>query len=110
MTNAARPYLRARQGSVVNTLSYAAMTGSALALVYAGAKAFVSTTTRSFALDLASDGVRVKAVSPGVIMTPFHSNNSSVEWLNKMRDSIPLNKSRPLRSASAPTRFLPQKS
>lgn len=90
MTNAARPYLRARRGSVVNTLSYAAMTGSALALVYSGAKAFVATTTRSFALDLAADGVRVNAVSPGVVMTPFHRNNSSPEWLETMRNAIPL--------------------
>lgn len=90
MTNAARPYLRQRRGTVVNTLSYAAMTGSALALVYSGAKAFVATTTRSFALDLAADGIRVNAVSPGVIMTPFHEKNSPPEWLEKMRNSIPL--------------------
>lgn len=63
MTNIARPYLRERRGSVINTLSYAALTGSARALVYSGAKAFVSTTTRSFALAFADEGIRVNAVS-----------------------------------------------
>jgi 3-oxoacyl-[acyl-carrier protein] reductase len=81
---------RAGGGAIVNTVSYVARTGSARALLYAGAKAFVANVTKGMAIDLAPHNIRVNAVSPGVIMTPFHEQSSSPEWLESMRATIPM--------------------
>lgn len=52
--------------------------------VYASAKAALGMLTRSFALELADDGVRVMAVAPGAIATPRN------EEADELSDQIPL--------------------
>ena len=62
-----------KKGNVINVTSIAARHGGgAGAIIYAGAKGFISTATRGWAKELVGDGIRVNAVSPGVITTPFH--------------------------------------
>jgi 3-oxoacyl-[acyl-carrier protein] reductase len=58
--------------------------------LYGAAKAFVSTMTRVLAKELAPHGVRVNAVSPGVISTDFHARHSSAEQLEGARRGIPM--------------------
>lgn len=91
-SKAAVPHFRqAGAGAIVNTSSIAARNGGGPgAGLYAGAKAFVGNITRNMAKELAGDNIRVNAVSPGVIMTPFHQRFSSPEWLEAMRKTIPL--------------------
>jgi 3-oxoacyl-[acyl-carrier protein] reductase len=80
-------------GAIVNVTSIAARTGGGGgAVVYAAAKAFVSTATRGWAKELAPDKIRVNAVSPGVITTPFHDRYSTAEQLEAMRATIPMNR------------------
>jgi 3-oxoacyl-[acyl-carrier protein] reductase len=80
-------------GSIVNVSSVAARHGGgAGAIVYAGAKGFVSTATHGWAKELAADRIRVNAVSPGVITTPFHERYSTPEQLKAMQASIPMNR------------------
>ena len=81
----------ARRGTIINTTSIAARTGgSDGAGLYGSAKAFVSTFTRVLAKELAPFGVRVNAVAPGVIQTPFHERYSTAEQLDAARRGIPL--------------------
>jgi 3-oxoacyl-[acyl-carrier protein] reductase len=78
-------------GNIINVSSVAARHGGgAGAIVYAGAKGFVSTATRGWAKELAPDNIRVNAVSPGVIATPFHERYTSPEQLKAMEASIPM--------------------
>lgn len=78
-------------GNIINTTSVAARNGGGPgASLYASAKAFVSSFTRGMAKELAGDGVRVNAVAPGVIVTPFHDRHSSDAQLEAMRAGIPM--------------------
>ncbi|MDM0034513.1 glucose 1-dehydrogenase [Variovorax sp. J22P271] len=80
-----------RGGSIVNVSSIAARNGGGPgAYLYAGAKGFVSTATRGLAKELAPDRIRVNAVSPGVIQTPFHDRFSTPQLLESFKAAIPL--------------------
>lgn len=86
------PHLRKQGGGVIiNTTSIAARHGGGMgAVMYASAKAFVSTFTRGLAKELVKDNVRVNAVSPGVIATPFHDRFSTAEQIKAMTATIPM--------------------
>jgi 3-oxoacyl-[acyl-carrier protein] reductase len=80
-----------RRGAIVNIVSIAGHTGGGPgAGVYAAAKAALSAYTKSLAKELAPHGVRVNAVSPGVIATPFHDTFSTPEMMRNFAASIPL--------------------
>jgi 3-oxoacyl-[acyl-carrier protein] reductase len=90
-SRAALPALRASSGQIINVTSISARTGgSAGSALYSSAKAFVSTFTRALATELAADGIRVNAVSPGTIATEFHEVYSSSDKLEATRQRIPL--------------------
>jgi NAD(P)-dependent dehydrogenase (short-subunit alcohol dehydrogenase family) len=60
-----------RTGSIVNMSSAIAETGLARRVSYAASKGAVLALTKSMQVDLAPHGVRVNALLPGTIMTPF---------------------------------------
>jgi NAD(P)-dependent dehydrogenase (short-subunit alcohol dehydrogenase family) len=60
-----------RSGSIVNMSSAIAETGLARRVSYAASKGAVLALTKSMQVDLAPYGVRVNALLPGTIMTPF---------------------------------------
>jgi 3-oxoacyl-[acyl-carrier protein] reductase len=91
MTRAAAPWLERQGGFVINTTSIAARNGGANgAMLYAAAKGFVSTITRGHAKELIGKKIRVNAVSPGVIATPFHERYTDAAAMEAMRKTIPL--------------------
>ncbi len=59
-------------GSIVNVASIRAVVAGANMVQYDTTKAAVTGLTRGLAMDHAPDGVRVNAVCPGPIFTPFH--------------------------------------
>ena len=90
--SAAVPFMRkAGRGNIINVTSIAARHGGgAGAVMYAAAKGFVSTFTRGLAKELVKDNIRVNAVSPGVITTPFHERYSTPAMLESFKATIPM--------------------
>jgi 3-oxoacyl-[acyl-carrier protein] reductase len=89
-SRAAIPHLKANRGFIINTTSVAARTGgSGGAGLYGSSKAFVSAVTRSMARELIPFGIRVNAVAPGVISTPFQERYSTKAQLDAMLATIP---------------------
>ena len=92
MCRAVLPSMRERaRGSIINLTSIAARNGGGGGSdVYATSKAAVSTFTRGLAKEVALDGIRVNAVAPGVISTPFHERHTGEEQMAAMVAGIPM--------------------
>jgi meso-butanediol dehydrogenase/(S,S)-butanediol dehydrogenase/diacetyl reductase len=71
LTQAALPYLKACRGNVVNVSSVAGNVPQPYAAAYSAAKGGLTMMTRSLALELAPDRVRVNAICPGTVDTPL---------------------------------------
>jgi 3-oxoacyl-[acyl-carrier protein] reductase len=59
--------IRTRWGRIVNVSSIAALTGNRGQVNYAAAKGALNSATKALALELASRGITVNAVAPGII-------------------------------------------
>jgi NAD(P)-dependent dehydrogenase (short-subunit alcohol dehydrogenase family) len=71
MTQAARPHLK-KGAAIINTTSVTMYNGSKQLLDYSSTKGAITAFTRSLALNLVKDGIRVNAVAPGPIWTPLN--------------------------------------
>lgn len=91
-SRAAIPFLKkSENASIINYTSNAAWNaGGPGAGIYGTSKAGVHAITRALAKDLAEYGIRVNAVSPGTIDTPFHAQIKSTKpevfasWANSI--------------------------
>jgi NAD(P)-dependent dehydrogenase (short-subunit alcohol dehydrogenase family) len=63
--------IKQRSGSIINMSSCIAEIGLARRVSYAASKGAVLSMTKSMQVDLAQHGIRVNALLPGTIMTPF---------------------------------------
>ncbi len=78
-------------GAIVNISSLAARTGGAGEWVhYAATKGAVDTFTIGLAREVASEGIRVNAVAPGLIATEIHAENGAPDRLQRLSPTIPI--------------------
>jgi len=91
IAQAVAPHMIERgSGVIVNVSSIAARNGGGMgATIYAAAKAAVSTITKGLAKELAPQGIRVNAVSPGTVDNNFHSQFSTRQILDAALAATP---------------------
>ena len=78
------PMIGTRWGRIVNVSSVAALTGNRGQTNYAAAKAGLHGATKSLALELASRGITVNAVAPGIIASPMTAQAFPPETINRL--------------------------
>jgi len=78
-------------GAIVNISSRAAKIGSAGEWVhYAASKGAIDSFTIGLAREVATEGIRVNAVAPGLIDTGLHAANGSPDRLERLAAMIPM--------------------
>jgi NAD(P)-dependent dehydrogenase (short-subunit alcohol dehydrogenase family) len=78
-------------GAIVNISSRAAEYGSAGEWVhYAASKGAIDSFTVGLAREVATEGIRVNAVAPGLVDTELHAANGDPGRLQRMMGSIPM--------------------
>jgi 3-oxoacyl-[acyl-carrier protein] reductase len=110
-SQAAIPHLEAQGGGViVNVGSIAGNDGGGPGSGhYASAKAYIHNLTRHMAKDLAKRGIRVNAIAPGVIRTPFHAATPP-ERMEIMRNATALGRLGEAEDCVGPVLFLASQS
>lgn len=91
----ALPYLIESKGNIVNVSSVAGVRAFPGLLAYCASKAALDQLTYCVALEVASRGVRVNAVNPGVIVTALHRTSGMEEeayanFLERSKTTHPL--------------------
>lgn len=78
------PMMATRWGRVINITSVAGLTGNRGQANYAAAKAGVHGATKSLAIELASRGITVNAVAPGIIATAMSRDAFPRETIERL--------------------------
>ena len=80
-----------RGGAIVNLSSVAARLGAPGEYIdYAAAKGAIDSMTRGLAKEVASEGIRVNAVRPGVIHTDIHAAGGEPDRVERVKASVPM--------------------
>jgi 3-oxoacyl-[acyl-carrier protein] reductase len=78
------PMISKRWGRIINLSSLAAVMGNRGQVNYSAAKAGLHGATKSLALELASRGITVNAVAPGIIVSPMTESAFPKESISNM--------------------------
>ncbi|MBT2653829.1 glucose 1-dehydrogenase [Bacillus sp. ISL-18] len=89
MTKMALPHLK-KGASIINTASITAYHGNEQLLDYSATKGAIVSFTRSLAMSLAKQGIRVNGVAPGPIWTPLIPSTFPEDQVEKFGSDTPL--------------------
>ncbi|MEO8117928.1 MAG: 3-oxoacyl-ACP reductase FabG [Rhodoferax sp.] len=78
------PMIRSRWGRIVNVSSIAALTGNRGQVNYSAAKGAINSATKSLAQEVASRGITVNAVAPGIIDTAMIASTFKPEDIARL--------------------------
>ncbi|HVX57887.1 MAG TPA: SDR family oxidoreductase, partial [Candidatus Saccharimonadales bacterium] len=90
VTKAAYPYLRKRGGAVINISNSAVMVGATDQAHSIAARAGVLGLTRSLALEWAPDGISLKCIGPGLVMSEGSAGEASQERRDALAAALPM--------------------
>lgn len=112
LTKCAIEHLAKTKGVIVNVSSISGLRPGKYYHVYSMSKAALNQFTKCCALELASKGIRVNAVNPGVVRTPYWENNGifsgreTEQFFNIIKDAYPLGRAGETRDISAAIEYL----
>ncbi|MCZ8234383.1 MAG: 3-oxoacyl-ACP reductase FabG [Inhella sp.] len=78
------PMLRTRWGRVINISSVAALSGNRGQVNYSAAKGALNSATKSLSQEVASRGVTVNAIAPGIIASPMADGSFDQAMIERM--------------------------
>lgn len=78
------PMIRSRWGRIINISSVASLAGNAGQVNYSAAKGALNSATKSLAREVASRGITVNAVAPGIINTSMSESSFNAEDIKRM--------------------------
>lgn len=78
------PMIRTRWGRIITITSVAAVAGNRGQVNYAAAKGALHSATKSLALEVASRGITVNAVAPGIIATSMSQDSFDAPTIAKL--------------------------
>jgi NAD(P)-dependent dehydrogenase (short-subunit alcohol dehydrogenase family) len=94
-------------GAIVNVSSRAAGLGSPDEFVhYAASKGAVDSFTLGLAKEVAAEGIRVNAVSPGLIDTDIHASTGRTDRLERLAPTVPIPRAGTADEAAEPILWL----
>jgi 3-oxoacyl-[acyl-carrier protein] reductase len=76
--------IRSRWGRIINVSSISGITGNRGQTNYSAAKGAINAATKSLSLEVASRGITVNAVAPGIINTTMSESSFNAEAINQM--------------------------
>jgi 3-oxoacyl-[acyl-carrier protein] reductase len=83
--------LNEARGNIINTTSVAVrQAGGQDTSIYTASKAFAQGLTRFLARQYAPHGIRVNAVTPGLVQMPLQDRNTAPEQLAAMTRGVPM--------------------
>lgn len=89
MTQKVLPHLK-EGASIISTTSVTAYEGNPTLIDYSATKGAIVSFTRSLALSVAKNGIRVNAVAPGPVWTPLIPSSFSAQDVEKFGKNVPL--------------------
>lgn len=81
---------KAKNGSIVNISSVSGLRGNTGSVAYDASKFAVRGMTKSAAIELGAEGIRVNSIHPGIIETPMIMQEDAKDAVRELAKNVPL--------------------